>query len=597
MSNKYEWDFSEFCKDNMDFESRIKRLKSNIIELSSLETISLDELLKKYYELKLEYEKLNTYAELNSDLDITNEVFKNYKKEVGEIYNLLQDLLQKVNAKIVLLGNDYRVILKENEKLAPYKMHIYELLRCNNSVVDEDTKKKLDELTSSIQKINDEYMRVMNVTTEYDGVDIDGEKYPINIKNFNRFITSKNREIRELVFNTFIFNLKKSNKDVGELLIKRLKACDEYAKLKGYSSVLEGILKEDDLSTFITDSLVEVVNNNLDFFREFYKLKLKGLNIDGPMYYDLALPFINMEFDKNFDESVSDVKKALSIFGTEYSRILDSVFSSNSIDVFPKPHKFPGAYNFRNYTKPMILMNYHPGYVSTKNIAHECGHAVNAILIRDNHPYQDFHFSSFLSETASIVNENALEDYYIRTSDDKTKIFVLEQKISNFISTVFLQTLYFEFSKRCYDLVANRKKLTVEIINNVFKSLLEKYYGDLVPLDDAKYIWQTRIHLFYGQYRYYNFQYATGLINAIKIYSSIKNNEPGALNNYLKFLSIGGSMPTLDALKVAGVDYDDKKTIIDCMKYFRELLLKYKDIIDSMNADNSLKGETYGRKI
>ena len=45
-----------------------------------------------------------------------------------------------------------------------------------------------------------------------------------------------------------------------------------------------------------------------------------------------------------------------------------------------------------------------------------------------------------------------------------------------------------------------------------------------------------------------------------------------ALENYKKFLSLGGSMKPVDELKVAGVDMNDKEVVNSAIKMFDETL-------------------------
>ena len=86
------------------------------------------------------------------------------------------------------------------------------------------------------------------------------------------------------------------------------------------------------------------------------------------------------------------------------------------------------------------------------------------------------------------------------------------------------------------------------------------------------------IHLFFHQYRYYNFQYATGTIVALKISNDIINSNNNMLEKYLHFLTIGGSMKTLDALEVLEINLDNKEIYIETMNYFNELLNEYEKL-------------------
>jgi oligoendopeptidase F len=50
------------------------------------------------------------------------------------------------------------------------------------------------------------------------------------------------------------------------------------------------------------------------------------------------------------------------------------------------------------------------------------------------------------------------------------------------------------------------------------------------------------------------FQYATGISAANALSNRVLSGTPGAAQDYLNFLSAGGSVYPLEALKMAGVD-------------------------------------------
>ena len=54
-----------------------------------------------------------------------------------------------------------------------------------------------------------------------------------------------------------------------------------------------------------------------------------------------------------------------------------------------------------------------------------------------------------------------------------------------------------------------------------------------------------------------------------------------ALNNYLKFLTLGGSQDPIDELKVAGVDMNSPKVIEQALDTFRGLIEEFKNIYRS----------------
>ena len=84
-------------------------------------------------------------------------------------------------------------------------------------------------------------------------------------------------------------------------------------------------------------------------------------------------------------------------------------------------------------------------------------------------------------------------------------------------------------------------------------------------------------HFYYG---FYVYKYATGLASACYIVDGILNNKKGALKNYLKFLTTGGSMYPVDELKVAGVDINKPELIESAIKMFDETIEEFKSLLN-----------------
>ena len=88
--------------------------------------------------------------------------------------------------------------------------------------------------------------------------------------------------------------------------------------------------------------------------------------------------------------------------------------------------------------------------------------------------------------------------------------------------------------------------------------------------------WSRVDHFYYG---YYVYKYATSMSASLAIVKHILSGDQKAKENYLKFLTLGGTMYPLDELKVAGVDLSDPKVIDDALSMFDEYVNEYKKLI------------------
>ena len=87
-------------------------------------------------------------------------------------------------------------------------------------------------------------------------------------------------------------------------------------------------------------------------------------------------------------------------------------------------------------------------------------------------------------------------------------------------------------------------------------------------------VW-SRIPHFYNAF--YVYQYATGYSSAVAIATGLL--KTGNVDDYMKFLSLGGSDYPIEALKVPGVDLTRPDDIRQALAEFRDTLKELKQIL------------------
>ena len=184
----------------------------------------------------------------------------------------------------------------------------------------------------------------------------------------------------------------------------------------------------------------------------------------------------------------------------------------------------------------------------------------------ETQPFPKANYKIFVAEVASTVNETLLLNYLIKNcKDKKEKEFLLSYMLDMFRTTVFRQTQFAQFEYEAHTAAEKGVALTPEFLNDLYYKLNCKYYGgeNVVNDDLIKYEW-SRIPHFYTAF--YVYKYATGLISAVCIAANILEKGQSALDDYMKFLSAGGSMPPVEILKLAGVDLTTDEPFDKAMK-------------------------------
>lgn len=246
------------------------------------------------------------------------------------------------------------------------------------------------------------------------------------------------------------------------------------------------------------------------------------------------------------------------------------------MDVFETENKRNGAYSWGAYgTHPYVLLNHSDTTHDLFTIAHELGHSMHSFYSEKAQPHAKAHYSIFVAEVASTVNEVLLLKYLISTATDKNvKKFLLSYYLDMFRTTLFRQTMFAEFEKLSHDMAAKGLPLTPKSLSDKYYKLNKKYYGKAVTHDNLiRYEW-ARIPHFYTAF--YVYKYATGITAAVNIANAILTKGESAVADYKRFLQSGGSDSPYELLKIAGVDLMDKMPFNRAMSEFKDTLEQLK---------------------
>jgi oligoendopeptidase F len=133
--------------------------------------------------------------------------------------------------------------------------------------------------------------------------------------------------------------------------------------------------------------------------------------------------------------------------------------------------------------------------------------------------------------------------------------------------------MFAEFEHRVYEVAENNQPLTIETFQEIYKDLLELYFGSGLVLDDCLSLECFRIPHFY--FSFYVYKYATGISAAYALADRVLSGGKQELDDYLTFLTSGGSKYPIDLLKGAGVDMSSPEPL-------NTALLKFSSLVDEL---------------
>lgn len=587
VEDKYKWDLSPIFKCSSDWNKEFDALSNEVDSILKYKDTFLNssndllEFLKQDEIFGRRLYKLYYYANLNYDSDTLNVEYQEMHEKIESLINKYSSLISFFEP--TLLKENYDTILnfcRENKTLEKYKFMFEQIFRYKNHVLTSELQSALAKLAKPLNAAADIYSILTYSDIRFGDIeDSNGVSHELTESNYSIYRISPDRILRKNAFNKLHGTYSNYKNTISATFRDNIEYYSQLAKLQNFNSSIEASLYQDDVTESIYNNLISVISNNLDSIYKYYDIKKRALKLDEMHLYDIYVPIVN-DSDKNysFEESRDIIVNALNILGKDYIDIINKAFDERWIDVYNNEGKRGGAYSSGFYdTNPYILLNYEGKLDDVSTLAHELGHSVHTYLSCKNNDYIYSKYNIFVAEVASTVNELLLSKYLLKVSTKREeKLSILNNMLELFKGTIFRQTMFAEFERDMHKLNSEGVVLTSELISSKYYDLVKKYFGDNVICDEEiKYEWERIPHFYYN---FYVYKYATGLSAACYIVDSILNNKENAKENYIKFLSSGGSDYPVNELKIAGVDIQDKEVVSSAIKMFDEILEEFNNL-------------------
>lgn len=584
--NKLEWNLQKIFSNNQLFYEEIENIKILVKEINQYKNSELTAdllltILDKKWKIKELSNNVLIYGSLMYYKNINNNNCIELKRTAEKFNNEVDTALKFIDRKILSLGfKKVCNFIKENPKLNIYKLSLHNLFRLEKHIQSGKTNQKIKENNNNINEQINLYDKLLG-NLEYESIIIDGKEVKITPSNFAKYISSRDRKIRQNTYLVINKALQNEKDNFSNLLNAIYGYRIENSILEKYNSVLEKVLFEENINPKIIQKLIKSVNNNLPLIQKYLQIKAELLEIKEPHLYDLNVPLdSNLKINYSLEEAKKIIFNALQPLGKKYLKIVEILFDGH-IDAELDENKHQSiTFSWNTYS----FMNFRESYVDLKNMIHEIGHIVNYYLSQENQPFIYEDSTIFVGETASIVNEILLNKYLYKNAKTKEeKLFYLSKEIENYFTSVFKQTMYTEFENTLYK-TKYKSNLTADIISEKYRNIIKKYYGSHIIYDKTANIEWTRLgHLY--RWSYYPYKYATGLLIANVVVDCLLNKHTLSQEDYIIFLSAGSSQYSLELLKILKIDLLNTNIIEDG---FNILLEDIKEL-DKIISENTSK--------
>lgn len=495
---------------------------------------------EKYQFLK-EAETNITLAQIRHDIDTTDEFYAaehDYYDEISPIVENYETMYAKV-----LYDSPHRAYMEEKIGKVTFK---------NMELALKSFDEKLIPLMQEENVLVSRYTKLIATAQ----IPFEGETY--NLSAMPKFTTNNDRDVRKRAVKALSEYFLTVTDEIDEIYDKMVKNRTEQARMLGYENYVELGYYRMNRNCYDKEMVRNFRRQVKEFFVPFatvlHEERRKSLGVEELKFYDNAVYFKNGNpkptgTPEEILKAGQDMYRELS---DETAEFFDFMMENELFDVLGRKTKRTGGYMtyLPKYKSPFIFANFNGTSGDVDVITHECGHAFQGYLMRDEEIRE---FADITMETAEIHSMSMeyftygwMEKFFGDRKDDYLKMHFMD-------SAIFIPygTMVDEFQEIVYEnpdmTPAERKEVWAK---------LEKEYRPHLDFEDDKFhgnggFWQRQPHIFHTPFYYIDYVLAT--VCAMQFKVMMDDDYKGAWEKYLKLCKLSARDFFVNVIKEVGL--------------------------------------------
>ena len=483
-----------------------------------------------------------TLAHIRHDIDTADEFYtaeNDYYDEVGPLLENYDNMYSKV-----LFESPHRAYMESKIGKVPFK---------NIEIALKAFDEKLIPLMQEENALSSRYTKVIASAK----IPFDGEIY--NLSLMGKFTTSNDRDVRKRAWKAvsdFFVTVADELDEIYDLLVKNRTA---QAKMLGYENYVElGYYRMN--RNCYDKAMVENFRKQIKevfvpFAEKLHEERRERLGIEKLKYYDNGIYFLNGNpaptgTPEEILKAGQDMYRELS---PETAEFFDFMMENELFDVLGRKTKRAGGYMtfLPNYKSPFIFANFNGTSGDVDVITHECGHAFQGFVTRNEEIRE---FTDITMETAEIHSMSMeyftydwMGKFFGDRKDDYYKMHLAD-------SAIFVPygTMVDEFQHHVYE---NPDMTPAE--RNALWLKLESEYRPYLDYEDIPFFstggwWQRQLHIY--QMPFYYIDYVIASICAMQFKTMMDEDYKKAWDNYLKLCKLSARDFFTNMIKEVGLN-------------------------------------------
>jgi oligoendopeptidase F len=595
---RYTWDLTELYPTVDDWNqareavmlefNRIESRKGSLGESAD----SLYQTMALVSETYKAASRVYVYASLNQDEDlrVTETAERGLLADV--MFGRFTEATAWMQPEILEVGSD-RILgfIAEDERLEPFAFELDDSLRNAPYTLGDEAEQALSYFSQPFSASGNIYSLLSNSDIPFPTLTLsDGQEHRIDSQAYSLWRGSQDREERKEVFDAYWGKWLEYRNSVGMVLNSHIQTQVALSKARGYESVLERELFQDNLPPSVYHTLVEEVNAALPTLHRYFNLRGRMLGVDQMHYYDIYPTLVTLDREFDIETTKEITLDAMSILGDDWVDMQRDAIDQRWMHVYPQQGKRSGAYMSGSAydVHPYLLLNYNDDYDSLSTFAHEWGHAMHTLYAKQNQPFETAGYATFIAEIPSTSLELILQEYMVRSADTiDEKLFYLGSGLENLRGTFYRQTMFAEFELALYEAAERGEALSGARISEIYGDILKRYHGhdEGVVLIDELYTneWMFVPHFYRNMYV---FQYSTSLTAGTALYANIVEEGSAGVENYKNLLRAGGSDYPYNLLRDAGVDLATAEPYQAVVARMNAIMDQMEELIEERDREN-----------
>jgi oligoendopeptidase F len=536
-----------------DFE---KRYRGRIEDADNLTAETVFQALQALEVIQESLNRVGSYAGLLYAADTSRPEYQDLEQKVEQRSTEIKNLLLFFELEWLKLDDPAAKRVIDNPVLANYRHYLESLRRFRPHTLSESEEKIINQKDNTGRNAFGRLFSELTSSLTF-SLGHDGEKQEVNLSQILSILHDPDRALRKRALDTLYRGLAQHGQTltfIYDTLIQDHLMMDQ---LRHYPNPMLPRHLANEIDGQAVSTMMEVTEAAYGLAHDYFRLKARLLQLPRLALHDQYAPVGEELRPFPFSQARQVIVDAFEAFTPGFRQIASEFFEKRWIDAEIRKGKRGGAFcaSPSPQLHPFILCNYDDNLRDVMTVAHELGHGLHGCLSRKQNLF-NYDTPLTTAETASVFAEMLVFDHLLEHQRDaQVQIALLAGKIEDIFATVFRQNVLTRFEQMVFN-ARMEKRLTPDLVGNLWLEANAKYYGDAVEVPDGyRWGWSYIPHFIHS--RFYCYSYVFGQLLVLGLYRLYKDQGKKFVAKYLALLEAGGSASPEALLKPLSVDIQD----------------------------------------